>query len=189
MTSSDDKSVKANIRTVPEFALAQEVAPALGDIAVHPVGLLAQRAPTATRPSGKLVFEVDAHGAYWNRSEPNTVFVVLACEITLANVKHADEPPVELGHFALRYQLVYKMNKPADSWTDDQLESFLSYYGMNHVWPYIRADVQAMTAKLELPVLTLPLLKVGQLPARFTISRHADDERPSEEDASSAQTS
>lgn len=177
MTSSADESVDTSTRPLPVFAQAQEVAPALNDIAVHLVGLLAQRAPTATRPSGNLVFEVDARGAYWNRAEPLTVFVVLSCEITLAVAKHADEPPEEVGHFAIRHQLVYKMNKPVESWADDQLESFLAYYGVNHVWPYVRAEVQAMTAKLELPVLTLPLLKVGQLPTGFTIARQVGDDK------------
>jgi preprotein translocase subunit SecB len=40
------------------------------------------------------------------------------------------------------------------------------------LWPYARADIQQMTAKIGLPMLTLPLLKMGALPTGFTISQN-----------------
>jgi hypothetical protein len=42
---------------------------------------------------------------------------------------------------------------------------------MMHSWPYLRAEVQSLTSKLELPPLTLPPLVSGQIPNFVTVER------------------
>ena len=51
------------------------------------------------------------------------------------------------------------------SWTDEDgayLDDFVGIVGWMHVWPYIRAEVQALSSKLGFPALTLPPLLAGQ---------------------------
>lgn len=51
------------------------------------------------------------------------------------------------------------------TWTDEDaaaLPDFIGIVGWLHAWPYVRAEVQAMSTKLGFPPLTLPTLLAGE---------------------------
>ena len=168
MTETAKQAEEQAARALPVFGLAQDVAPALSHIAVHPVALVGQRAPAIVGDQ-KLRFVLNGEGAYWAKKQPDSIFVVLPFDVVV-DALQSDETPTELGHFYLQYQVVYTLAKPIVTWDDGALESFAAYYGINHVWPYFRADLQMLTVKLGLAALTLPILKIGQLPPGFSIS-------------------
>lgn len=169
------ESAQSQVGTsLPDFQLAQPVAQNLDGLAVHPVTIVAQRAPTTASPS-KLHFVLNGAGAYWAKKAPNTVFVVLPFEITVAEAPDT-ETQQEFGHFYLQYQVVYTLNAAVEECRNENLEAFVAFYGVNHVWPYCRADLQMLTTKVGLTPLTLPLMKIGQLPAGFSISHRQGSE-------------
>lgn len=178
--SDQDQKHRASAAALPDPSLAQAVAPALDSVEVHLVAFLAHRAPN-TEISGTQVFNLSAEGAYWAKPDPKTLVVVFDFELTLGDRREGDEI-IELGHHMLKYQVVYRLTKEHATWSDQQLESFVSHYGISHVWPYVRAEVQTNNAKLSLPAFRLPLLRFGQLPARFTIRQHSEADEVDEVD-------
>ncbi|NOU34574.1 MAG: hypothetical protein HOO96_42325 [Polyangiaceae bacterium] len=82
----------------------------------------------------------------------------------LAADKGVADPPELLASLAVRMALTYR---PSDDGPAPQLSlaaDFAGILGFMHAWPYFRADIQAFTAKLGLPPLTLPVIVSGQVP-------------------------
>jgi hypothetical protein len=55
----------------------------------------------------------------------------------------------------------------------ENVDDFAGTLGFMHSWPYFRAEVQALTAKLGLPALTLPIVLSGNVPGLARIRRQA----------------
>jgi hypothetical protein len=160
----------------PDFKQAQDAAAALSTLAIHLVMMNAERAPAAIAPS-HLRFQLSCSGVYWRKIESNSVFVMYPYEVTVFDTSDGTptESANEIGFFTLLYQVVYGLSKPLSTWSDETLEAFVSYYGANHSWPYARAELQAMTAKVGLPALTLPILRMGELPNGFRIEQQTNE--------------
>lgn len=65
----------------------------------------------------------------------------------------------------VRYGLAYSI-KSLEGITTDQINAFGNIVGVNNAWPYWREFVQSMINRMNLPPLTLPLLRPDQL--KFT---------------------
>ncbi len=52
----------------------------------------------------------------------------------------------------------------------NELWHFAAISGYMHAWPYLRAEVQSLTAKIGLPSLTLPIIVSGHVPGRVAVS-------------------
>lgn len=89
---------------------------------------------------------------------------VLPVYVLAVRLEHLDnkDNPVPLGEITVAMRSAYAKQA---SWTDEDgayLDDFVGIVGWMHVWPYIRAEVQALSSKLGFPALTLPPLLAGQ---------------------------
>jgi hypothetical protein len=150
--------------------LADSVAPSLDTLNVQCVAVVAERLPNS-KADGKLSFTMSGKDAHWTKEGDSQLVASFPFEV-MVEVSRDGQSKEDLAKFFLQYVIVYKTAKLLASWSDESLESFVARYGSTHVWPYLRADLQAMTAKVGLPALTLPPLKYGHLPAGFSISQH-----------------
>ena len=74
----------------------------------------------------------------------------------------ADGAPTPLARVAVTTRVSY-MREPGFVEADlEYVEDYLGIVGWMHVWPYARADVQALSARLGFPPLVLPVLLAGQ---------------------------
>jgi len=51
----------------------------------------------------------------------------------------------------------------------EELRHFVGICGYMHAWPYLRSEIQSLTTKIGLPVLTLPLVVSGHASARVSL--------------------
>jgi hypothetical protein len=97
---------------------------------------------------------------HWGEDE-GLLKVLVPFEISIASAPKGGTPKkvVEIG---VIFRLDY--GRPAEvRASDDELSHFAGVHGVMHSWPYLRAEVQAMTSKLEVPPLTLPSLLAGKI--------------------------
>ena len=71
------------------------------------------------------------------------------------------EPVALLVHVGATYLLQYELN-PEMKFTDVQADAFARINGLLNSWPYWREHLQTTLLRMELPPLTLPLLKADQ---------------------------
>lgn len=57
------------------------------------------------------------------------------------------------------YELIYTFSPPLAERHETELEAFAVHNGRFNSWSYLRTFLSHITAEMELPVLTLPLLK------------------------------
>ena len=57
------------------------------------------------------------------------------------------------------YMLTYKMKANAELSKED-LKNFSNTNALYNAWPYVREFVQAMCNRMEIPPMTLPLLRI-----------------------------
>ena len=77
--------------------------------------------------------------------------------------REGDPEPGELGIVQVTVQVEYDIRKELDDEQQAALPDFIGVVGWMHAWPYIRAEVQELSAKLRFnPPVTLPVLLAGQ---------------------------
>lgn len=149
---------------------AQQIAPLL-----KPDGIRIRLIETSGKsegsapPDARFAFNLRCN-ALWTKVTPTSLLGAFHFQVKLES-RSGDEDAQPLGAVVVQYHVLYEMNDGVTDRSDDDLESFVGLYGMTHLWPYARAEVQAITTKLDFPPLTLPVLKVGQPPSVFAISR------------------
>lgn len=77
-----------------------------------------------------------------------------------------DEQPVSLARVGVTVFITYA---GAANATEDDLRHFVGISGFMHAWPYLRAEAQALTSKIGLPPLLLPLVVSGAVPSKVKI--------------------
>jgi hypothetical protein len=93
--------------------------------------------------------------------------VLLPFAIHITSGKGAGKAPLVDIRIAIRvdYDIAKEIPKP------DEIDHFAGISGMMHAWPYLRAEVHALTNKLELLPLLLPLIVSGQVPGMVKVER------------------
>lgn len=77
-----------------------------------------------------------------------------------------------VGVINVAYRAQYSLKEEPAS--EEDIPHFVGISGFLHVWPYLRAEVQSLTAKLGLPSLTLPVLVSGHAAQKVTLERARD---------------
>jgi hypothetical protein len=121
--------------------------------------------------SGKsLRMDLRAAEGIWGRLDAMTLVGGFRFVLALSARSAGDhDDSTVFAELATHLQFIYTFTESIAERADDQLENFMGYYGFIHVWPYARAEFQALTAKLGVPPLTLPVLKTGRLPTALSI--------------------
>lgn len=70
---------------------------------------------------------------------------------------------IHVAHLAVTFRVAYELKDP--SVDNNTLQGYATITPLMHTWPYLRAEVQALTTKLDLPPLLLPVI----------VSGHAED--------------
>lgn len=106
--------------------------------------------------------------ASW-RSENGEVAVLFPFAITIDAKKEGGSRATPVAEIALIYQLLYAVDQ-LEPMEVAELPHFLGVSGFMHLWPYVRAEVQCITAKLRLPPLVLPVVVSGHAAEVVTVS-------------------
>ena len=146
----------------------KQIAPELAEMAVRLVSVLAERNPPVEL--GKLSFTLSTAGAEWVRGEElDRVIMIYPFEVTVHSSNDEGETS-DAARLGLTYHVIYLFKHSLERSADAALQSFLAFYGSIHIWPYARAEIEHLSAKVGLPPLTLPVLNMGTLPSGFTIA-------------------
>jgi hypothetical protein len=134
-----------------------------------------------TEVSGRCLMAAPAvpqSGLSWDLHDPTAVWamdedglralfpLVLTIEAQPASKSSKAQPVAE---FHVSYMLLYA----AKDLSDEQLEDVPHYVGVSgflHFWPYLRAEIQCLSAKLRLPPLVLPTIVSGHAADRVSVS-------------------
>jgi hypothetical protein len=121
---------------------------------------------------------VPQSGLSWDLHDPTAVWamdedglralfpLVLTIEAQPASKSSKAQP---IAEFHVSYMLLYA----AKDLSDEQLEDVPHYVGVSgflHFWPYLRAEIQCLSAKLRLPPLVLPTIVSGHAADRVSVS-------------------
>lgn len=115
------------------------------------------------------------HPAY--EEAPQAIIAIHTLHVRLEAVTDGSAQP--LGEVRVATRADYHK---ADGFTDADSPAIADYVGITawmHVWPYLRAEIQSLTAKLDLPPLLLPVLFAGQL-AHIPVTRLSSEPAPRE---------
>ena len=103
-----------------------------------------------SKVNAKINFSGDLH----SKSSDNFTAIV---KISINGCIH-DEEDKDIIVFDCEYMLNYALTEENDL-PDEDIEIFCSMNAIYNAWPFCRELLQSMTQRMELPVLTLPLLK------------------------------
>lgn len=81
-----------------------------------------------------------------------------------------EEKKERLAKIVVALAIDYHLKK-GESWDEDDVPHYVGISGFIHAWPYFRAEVQALTTKLRLPPLTLPVIVSGHAAKKVSVVR------------------
>lgn len=133
-------------------------------------------------PDAALTFQFEFPPSHWLLDDEN-LFAVVRIGV---KTSEKSDPSKAVAVFRTTVRLIYER---ADAATPEN-EAVAHYVGIMsflHAWPYVRAEVQALTLKLGLPGLTLPIAVSGNAENACKVFADPiqvpsdDDDEPSEE--------
>jgi preprotein translocase subunit SecB len=147
-----------NINNTKPIDLAVEVSDRVELADVH---LMSCKSELLSFPSEKdNVHEVTGFANFNVDIEHNTIFV-----ITHFNLHTANKNNDELAKIEAEFLLVYEVEN-LKGLVESNYKAFADYNGVFNAWPYWREFVNNMTARLQLPQLTLQVYRYGmELPS------------------------
>ena len=142
-----------------DVAKASACAPHARLVDIVPVEVIARllQQPTSTSIS----FRIEYLKIRWGKRDDKTWVAVFPFEVNFLCGDGADKEQDVFGSMRLALLALYEVNLDKVIGGPDALPHFLAITGTLHAWPYFRAEVQSLTAKLRLPSLTLPVLLSG----------------------------
>jgi len=142
----------------PDVSVAAKFASRLPLVAVHVVDIYARFVAPMQGLDG-LCWTLDPVIVRWSFDE-GLLKVVVPFAISIAMVEGGDKNKVmEIGTI---FRLDYLRSAELQA-SNDEVSHFAGVHGVIHSWPYFRSEVQVLTAKVELPSITLPPLSSGKL--------------------------
>jgi hypothetical protein len=115
---------------------------------------------------GTLDWNLENPTFVWQRNGQHLI-ALLILNLTFNLQSKEAAPARRIGAIQVGYRVEYALKD--ESVSDDDIPHFVGISGFMHVWPYLRSEVQALTAKLGLPSLTLPIMVSGQAAAMVTV--------------------
>jgi hypothetical protein len=97
------------------------------------------------------------------------VKAILPFGLNIESSRLPDATTTRLAELVDVLRLDYKFIAPPSPQDVECLPHFLGITAYMHAWPYFRADVQYLTAKLGFPALTLPIVLSGEVPSRVSV--------------------
>ncbi|MBI4704422.1 MAG: hypothetical protein HY744_25240 [Deltaproteobacteria bacterium] len=115
---------------------------------------------------GTLSYEQPPVDVRWTRADAQVgaVFPFLF----RIRISEGESPPQDLAELVVVIRLTYRVRDDAEMVGGD-LRHYVGVTGYMHAWPYVRAEVQELTAKLGLPALLLPVVVSGDVPSRVRV--------------------
>lgn len=81
----------------------------------------------------------------------------------VVTVEHAEQDKrVALGEVRVAVRAIYRKSPDFTVADEAAVPDYVGIVGWMHVWPYLRAEVQSLSTKLDFPPLLLPVLLSGQ---------------------------
>ena len=102
-------------------------------------------------------------------------------------ISSSAEKSLPLAFVSVTFGLVYRLK--GEPWSDAEISNALGVMGYLHVWPYFRAEVQVLTAKLGFPALTLPVAVSGHAERFVRIAKLVDAPADAEDSEAPKETS
>jgi preprotein translocase subunit SecB len=137
------------------------------------VGLEAKHLATEEAPSGStLGWETPPVQVFWDL-EGDVLKVILPFSVFIDAHQHekADkEKVVRLAEITVAMRIEYAVTR-GESWSEEDVPHYVGVCSYLHAWPYFRADVQSLTAKLGYPPLVLPVIVSGHAAKQATVTR------------------
>ncbi len=128
-------------------------------VAVHVSGIKANIITSGSIADGDLGWKFVPMKLVWGIEDGQLrVVVPVSLHILRGGNSNAAEAVAQIG---VLLRLDYDMVDADES--EAAIESYLGISGCMHAWPYIRAEVQQLTTKLELPPLLLPPIVSGNV--------------------------
>ncbi len=141
------------------------------------VGLNAAFVNPGNRPQGKtLGWDFPDPTGVW-KIDGTTLAAYFGLDVFIHVVPNDEsDQPQQLAEFNVKFRLEYEL-KPGAEWPEADVPHYVGITGLLHLWPYLRAEIQALTTKLGLPPLVLPVIVSGHAAEKVTVKR-ARAERP-----------
>jgi hypothetical protein len=110
-------------------------------------------------PAYAMRFDLEPCVAVWGQRPDGVWTVAFPFSLRLLG-QDAESDTAEREFGTIRVVLigVYQLKPEAPKLDTDALVHYLGVSGTLHVWPYLRAEVQRLTATLRIPTLTLPVI-------------------------------
>jgi hypothetical protein len=140
------------------------------------IGLEAKHLGTPEyRPDQSLAWDIPRMTAIWDlKGEdlkvilPFTVFI----DVAEAEVEGQPERKTRVAEIGVVMRLDYSLEKQGESVpSEDDVPDFVGVSGYMHAWPYFRAEVQWLSAKLGFPPLVLPVIVSGHAATQVTVQQ------------------
>lgn len=134
------------------------------DILLLDIRCMSVNARLFSQPGAKLVYDMPALRVNWSTVAGNLV-AILPMELSAVSPleDEAEGDSKRIFEVGATYRVEYRPREGVTITTEDA-PHVLGVLGFIHTWPYFRADVQMLTAKLDLPPLTLPVRLSGEVP-------------------------
>jgi hypothetical protein len=168
--------VTAVLSTKPDVSIATKVASKLQIEAVHCAQVSCKVLNLAMESNETLGWHLDNIDVIWH-GEDGTMRVLVPYKLKITATNESSENKVSrpVAQISLFLRLDYRVAKD-QTLSDDERNHFAGVLGVMHSWPYLRADVQALTAKVELPPLTLPVIVSGNVENMATVRKISEND-------------
>lgn len=114
---------------------------------------------------------------------PSRMVAFVAFSLLIKTQTAEDDVKLDLARIRLTVKLQYAIR--SDEISDDEMRSFAGVSGYMHAFPYVRSEVQALTATIGLPALTLPLVLSGEVPQLVRVDPQIQGPRASSHESKS----
>ena len=147
-------------RQINKIESLKEIAPLIAAVQIRDIRLVEAGVSTSVRSAteaGEIKFEVATSADVKEYNKDEGIFWVLAqIKIRLIPVEPEKDAVVSVSAaFEIKYSLPKELRA-----SQKQLNTFARINSVFNAWPYWREFVQNMVARMNLPTLTLPMLRL-----------------------------
>ena len=156
-----DDSVEVHPREIDPKRLA-EVANLVELDSVRVIELATKLVGAPSSPNAALVMEFE-FAPRWRRADARPGIDVLF-DFDCSLSERIEEKSHALFNFKIVLELKYRLpEKPPSDW-DERFDQFAGVNGVVNAWPYVRSELQGMSARMQIPAIVLPVYRPGRQP-------------------------
>jgi hypothetical protein len=166
--------VERPLTTKPDVSIASRVAPKIQLAAVH-FARVSSAITDAGPPEGELGWNLETIGVVWD-ADAASMRVIVPYVLSITKTAPGGATPSAIVKIEVFMRLDYSF-EASETLEHAELGHAACVLGVMHSWPYFRSEVQALTAKMELPALTLPSIVSGHIEGMATVRELTDAEK------------